>query len=613
LQKIQFEAEDAVQTLLEILEPLPKGFNALNSSLSNLNIPTLEAGGIGNGFVNEPKALKDLNEAKERQLTLTKELSRLEADADSPNGETQKLVQTQKLTQELEANRLKIVGYVEVLNAANVTGEEIGDTLRDSLNIDGYDFDVGKLLALKPEDLSGILTAQTEIGVLGVQLAQLAASGQLTNAVGQTGAEINDAIVAARAALAKNLVSLGVGKRTSRGGNQETIFEKFVGGLNASGFNIDIAQAAALGGAAIDSLQGPLKAIKAAQERIRKASLGDNAARTASIAIIKKQRDAISGILTAGTVGQANIGLEGLGVDPSLATNAANTDSLLRISGLQDDLNNTLFTDFETRKNITSEILNQQRLLEGVTTGAEASTAAIKESIKESFSGLLKGTMSFKDAMHNVLDALSSRIIDTVVDSFVDAMFQASGMQGMFDSLFAGLFSGGDDLGKEVGSNIGKSITDGIDGSASGGAGGLFKSLGEGFTSLLSGLGEGLSGIFSGIGGLFGGGGGGGLGGLFSLFSGSFVAGFSQGGTVRNVPGSQAGKDSVPAMLMPGEVVLSKSAVSRMGSSNQGSTQQFNINVQGDVSRQTRQEIVKMMPQIAGGVNAQNKENNFKR
>jgi hypothetical protein len=35
--------------------------------------------------------------------------------------------------------------------------------------------------------------------------------------------------------------------------------------------------------------------------------------------------------------------------------------------------------------------------------------------------------------------------------------------------------------------------------------------------------------------------------------------------------------------------------------------------VQGDVSRQTRKEIVKMMPQIAGGVNATNKENNFRR
>jgi hypothetical protein len=402
-------------------------------------------------------------------------------------------------------------------------------------------------------------------------------------------------------------------KVTTGGGSSETLFEKFVGGLNDSGFSIDIEQAAALSAGAINGLQGPLKAIKAAQERIRKASLGDNAARTASIATIKKQRDAISGILTAGTVGQANIGLEGLGIDPSLATNAANTDSLLRISGLQDDLNNTLFTDFETRKSITSEILNQQRLLEGVTTVAEASTASIKDSIKESFSGLLKGTMSFKDAMHNVLDALSSRIIDTVVGSFVDAMFEASGMQDMFDSLFAGLFSGGNDLGKKAGEGIGKAITEGIDGSASGGAGGLFKSLGEGFTSLLSGLSDGLSGIFSSIGGLFGGGGGGGMGGLFSLFSGPFVAGFSQGGTVRNVPGSQAGKDSVPAMLMPGEVVLSKSAVSRMGSSNQGSTQQFNINVQGDVSRQTRQEIVKMMPQIAGGVNAQNKENNYKR
>jgi Skp family chaperone for outer membrane proteins len=42
-------------------------------------------------------------------------------------------------------------------------------------------------------------------------------------------------------------------------------------------------------------------------------------------------------------------------------------------------------------------------------------------------------------------------------------------------------------------------------------------------------------------------------------------------------------------------------------------TQSFNINVQGDVSRQTRKEIVKMMPEISGGVNKTNKENNYKR
>jgi hypothetical protein len=64
---------------------------------------------------------------------------------------------------------------------------------------------------------------------------------------------------------------------------------------------------------------------------------------------------------------------------------------------------------------------------------------------------------------------------------------------------------------------------------------------------------------------------------------------------------------------MPGEVVLSKNDVRAMDA-NRGSGQQvFNINVSGDVSRQTRKEIVKMMPQITGGVNAQNRESNFKR
>jgi hypothetical protein len=67
-------------------------------------------------------------------------------------------------------------------------------------------------------------------------------------------------------------------------------------------------------------------------------------------------------------------------------------------------------------------------------------------------------------------------------------------------------------------------------------------------------------------------------------------------------------------MLMPGEVVLSKNDVSRMGNnSGGGSTQNFSINVQGNVDKQTRAQIVKMMPQIASGVNMQNKENNYRR
>ena len=110
-------------------------------------------------------------------------------------------------------------------------------------------------------------------------------------------------------------------------------------------------------------------------------------------------------------------------------------------------------------------------------------------------------------------------------------------------------------------------------------------------------------GIGSMIGSLFGGGG---MGGLFSLFAGGPFKFFSQGGTVPNTPYSQAGKDSVPAMLMPGEVVLSKNDIRNMNNSSSG-TMQYNINVQGDVSRQTRKEIVKMIPQITSGVNANNK------
>jgi len=104
--------------------------------------------------------------------------------------------------------------------------------------------------------------------------------------------------------------------------------------------------------------------------------------------------------------------------------------------------------------------------------------------------------------------------------------------------------------------------------------------------------------IFAGVGGA-GGGIGSFIGGLF---------GFSQGGVVPSTRFSQAGKDSVPALLTPGEVVLSKKDMANMNSNNSSSTQAFNINVSGDVSRQTRKEIVKMIPQITNGVNSQNKE-----
>ena len=89
------------------------------------------------------------------------------------------------------------------------------------------------------------------------------------------------------------------------------------------------------------------------------------------------------------------------------------------------------------------------------------------------------------------------------------------------------------------------------------------------------------------------------------------LMGFADGGIVPSTPNSKSYADSVPAMLQPGELVVPKSQVDNFmnGAGGGGGGQTFNINVTGDVSRLTRSEIVKMMPEIAAGTNMLNKEN----
>ena len=90
------------------------------------------------------------------------------------------------------------------------------------------------------------------------------------------------------------------------------------------------------------------------------------------------------------------------------------------------------------------------------------------------------------------------------------------------------------------------------------------------------------------------------------------MLGFADGGIVPSTPNSKSYADSVPAMLMPGELVVPKDQVDNFlnGAAGGGGGQTFNISVTGDVSRLTRSEIVKMMPEIAAGTNMLNKENN---
>ena len=133
---------------------------------------------------------------------------------------------------------------------------------------------------------------------------------------------------------------------------------------------------------------------------------------------------------------------------------------------------------------------------------------------------------------------------------------------------------------------------------------GVIGSFTEGlFAPMQDAIGGFMEGLFSGMGG--GGGGGGFFSGLTSIF------GFADGGIVPTTSTSKSYADSVPAMLQPGELVVPKSQVDNFmnGAGGGGGGQTFNINVTGDVSRLTRSEIVKMMPEIAAGTNMLNKEN----
>lgn len=126
---------------------------------------------------------------------------------------------------------------------------------------------------------------------------------------------------------------------------------------------------------------------------------------------------------------------------------------------------------------------------------------------------------------------------------------------------------------------------------------------------------------------------------IFGLASGGYVSG----------PGTGT-SDSIPAMLSNGEYVVKAAAVKQFGPllhsinkgtfgkfaegglvstgiltvpsmseiprdklpESNGSQQIINVNVTGDISRQTRKEIYEMLPSIANGVNSHNRERNYR-
>ncbi|MDB4575351.1 tape measure protein [bacterium] len=293
----------------------------------------------------------------------------------------------------------------------------------------------------------------------------------------------------------------------------------------------------------------------------------------------------------------------------------------------------------------------------------EEFAAGIESTTKKSLSDLLKGKIDFGEFADTLLDRFTSDVIDKFVDGFVSTLFD-----NFFDDILSKIGSDQFALGGEIAGMFGsgggesadtevKTFGDGMLGegdleetSAKGfkGLGDIFSDVGGQFMDSIEGLGgffsEGLGSLSKGLSGLFSGGGGGGGFSFSSLLS--FIPKFfSTGGPVIG-PGSGV-SDSIPAMLSNGEYVINASQtarfkpllaainegrigkfakggmvgaemhspdtlVKRSSSPSEGTKQEININITGDISRQTRSEIFKMLPDIASGVNMQNRENGYR-
>jgi hypothetical protein len=159
------------------------------------------------------------------------------------------------------------------------------------------------------------------------------------------------------------------------------------------------------------------------------------------------------------------------------------------------------------------------------------------------------------------------------MDPVKDIMAANQSMAGITSGQLGGPFESMDDtlvdvegaLGTMVdSSNLTAASFDSLD-SGLQGTTGLFGQFGQGLSSAIGGLGSFISGLF----GSFGGGGtpGSGILGFIGKI-GSSIFGAASGGIVRHMAAGGMQRDRVPAMLEPGEFVMKRSSVNRIGAGN---------------------------------------------
>jgi tape measure domain-containing protein len=309
-------------------------------------------------------------------------------------------------------------------------------------------------------------------------------------------------------------------------------------------------------------------------------------------------------------------------------------DALAEAKRLSEERVRILNTEYGTEAELRSEIAKHNKeiadLEEGIAKAREDSLATerfsqeIGDTIAGGIMDVFKGNKSIgeviaqtiTDTMANSLQKRLASFFEGFINSVLDSLSSKEGGIGSFiQELIMPPSNAQQDEIKDLAANVAGSLGAGSEeGSAEDNAEAvaeqksIFKALPEQLSNVFGGFKDGIGGIFSnllgGLGNIFSSIGGG-IGGIFSAIGGLF---FHNGGLVPDGGGYHK--------LNGGEMVLTEAQQTELfaaarGNSMQSSSNQVvnNINITGDISRQTKKEIVQMLPTIAGGVNQYNREN----
>jgi len=635
LEKLEEALKRYVFTASNEMKKLGNNLPSINQSLESFGFGALPYDTTGIS----PDKRKD---NRDRQNDLFSDLSALETVAfqlgELPPVElanASEIAKIAQLTGEMEDFKKSIERTLATIATNSLGATDRIGLLNSALSgIDDKTFDMNKVLAIKPETLAKVVEAQLLIANLQLQLDTAFAGNTLDADLAKS---LTKGIKEQQDRITKLMKPFG----TATGEAAKTALEKVLEGLSDSGYNFNLEEISTFGKSSLDGLSKLFAEEKKLRKELAKLPLVDEDGRRKTSKRLAEIREEVRGALLT-VQADNNFALSGVldnlgggSLEDFFSMGDGYTSQQQHYLHLLEKIRVAEIKLANSREEGAAEAANELERLRMLQTimfdNAIASSNEVTNSIGSSISRALKEDMSLSTAFDSILETLSNTIIDTVVSSFTTAFITSAGLDTFFTNMFSNLGTFFFGQGLSIGKETKEGVTDAL-----GGDGGFFSKLFDSLPESLTGFFDTLKGGFSdaiigfgkGLGQILGGEGGalaGWLGnisggdGFFSGIAGSIggFLGFSQGGIVPNTSYSRAGRDSVPAMLTPGELVIPQNKIDdvlsgRAVGNNGGSMSTFNLNIQGDVTRQTRKEIVRMMPEIANGVNNTNKENNFR-